>query len=125
LRRRAPYHDCDEEFVPEDILFERFTRKRRSCEHEREVRAIVPFVRDGSAAGLAVECDLSQLIEEVRVAPSAPSWFRDLVEAVAERHDLSVLVRQSDRDASPLHSRRRAALDHAAAMRKGLPSAQT
>lgn len=72
-----------------------FWRKRKSFEHEREVRALI---RDFKCRdlGKVVPCALEVLIEEVFVSPKAPPWFVRLVNDVNERYGLTVKVSQSE-----------------------------
>lgn len=79
---RVGYHDYERDFVPEDNDFERG--------HD------VP-------PGILIPVSLGSLVEEIRVAPSAPGWFRALVVSVVERFGLKVPVKQSAMDAEPLH----------------------
>jgi hypothetical protein len=61
-----------------------FWRKRKSFEHEREVRALLLDSRSQDT-GKIVPCDLEVLIEEVFVSPKAPLWFIRLVNDVNEK----------------------------------------
>lgn len=72
-----------------------YWRKRKSFEHEKEVRAIL---RDWecSERGKTVPCDLSVLVEGIFVSPSAPYWFSQLVDDVNEKYGLKVKVSQSE-----------------------------
>lgn len=71
--------------------------KRKSFEHEREVRAVV---RNGGAetAGFYVDVDLQKLVSEIVVAPFAEEWFVDLVSKLADRNGLGEVVRSSMED---------------------------
>jgi len=74
---------------------EAFWRKRKSFAHEKEVRAIVVDL-ECSDTGKIIYCDLSILIEEVFVSPSAPSWFVSLVNDVNKKYDIDVCVSTSE-----------------------------
>ena len=50
-----------------------------------------------------ITLDIEQLVEKIYVAPSSPSWFRDLVEKVVLRHKMDKEVKESDLDADPLY----------------------
>lgn len=72
-----------------------FWYKRMSFEHEKEVRAL--FInRDCPDKGKIVPCDLSILIEEVFVSPSAPLWFTQLVNDVNEKYGVNKKVSPSE-----------------------------
>ncbi|WP_347453665.1 hypothetical protein ABEF79_12065 [Acinetobacter sp. ANC 7454] len=72
-----------------------FWNKRKSFEHEREVRALV---RDRSceASGKLMKCNLDILIEEVFVSPKAPEWFIGLVNEINEKYSLGLKVSKSE-----------------------------
>ena len=71
-----------------------FWRKRKSFAHEKEVRAIV-VDRECSDTGKTIDCDLSLLLEEVFLSPSAPGWFKSLVKDVNKKFDIDVCVSTS------------------------------
>ena len=64
--------------------------KRKSFEHEREVRAVVVqpftqgfgFYQEIAEGGLNIKVNIEALIEHIYVAPNSPTWFADLVKAV-------------------------------------------
>jgi hypothetical protein len=72
-----------------------FWRKRKSFEHEREVRALI---QDSQCQdfGKIMPCDLDVLIEEVFVSPKAPPWFVHLVNDVNEKYGVTVKVSPSE-----------------------------
>lgn len=72
-----------------------FWRKRKSFEHEREVRALTLDFHC-TEPGKLVPCDISVLIEEVFVSPKAPAWFKALVDDVNEKYGLSLRVSSSE-----------------------------
>jgi len=111
------YIDYDTEWMPEGNLFYPFVHKRKSFEHERELRALIqdmPHKPDpgGSAAGVfdyipngqagrVVPVPLLELIERVYIAPTALAWFRDLVRKVTARYGIDISVEQSALDRIP------------------------
>jgi hypothetical protein len=96
------YQDYGRDFIPEDNLFVAFMRKRRSFEHEREIRAMLMRDKEIATDGVEVPADLDRLVSEVRVAPSAPRWLRELIEDLVVRYRLDAPVRQSAMDEQPL-----------------------
>ncbi len=62
-----------------------FLHKRKSFEHERELRAILNS-SDDRTEGIKVSVDLNELIERVYVAPTAESWIFELVKAISIRN---------------------------------------
>jgi hypothetical protein len=87
-------------------IFSPFLHKRKSFEHERELRAVVwesqlvenPFTKDlghpfskvvtNPNQGLRVDIPINELIEKVVVAPTALPWFSELVENVSVKYGL-------------------------------------
>lgn len=92
-------------------------RKRKSFEHEREIRAVAMDTTWGSspafdaegrpltrfeAGGDYVPVDLSTLVESIYVSPEAAQWFVDLVASAVGRFGLNCPVRQSDLARDPV-----------------------
>lgn len=91
--------------------------KRKSFEHERELRAIFMAFDDehddvggGVTArrtaippeGCYVDVDLARLVEKIVVSPSMPMWFVDVVTEAVRRHSPhSLTVVRSDLAAAP------------------------
>lgn len=107
------YIDYDNESIDAGNLLSALVHKRRSFEHEREVRALVmkppigdendPVLyvdRETIAHGLKIKVDLPRLIENIYVAPSTPNWFADLVRALIHRygHDFEVVHSRLDQE---------------------------
>ena len=106
------YIDYEHEWIEAGNLLSPFVHKRKSFEHEREVRALVmkwptgesalDFTQETITDGLKLKVDLEQLIEHVYVAPSAPTWLSNLVQSVAERYGYKFPVLQSKLNAQPV-----------------------
>jgi hypothetical protein len=115
LLSRIAYHDYDALAIPEGNLFFPFLHKRKSFEHEHEVRAIrwkVPpspneaalnFAAENPEEGMAVHVSLPSLIVSVHVSPSAPTWTLDLVTRVTERYGFAFPVTRSALDCAPVY----------------------
>ena len=94
--------------------------KRKSFEHEREVRGLIhhtnyaelpsvlPYTdmverfRSSSPPGLSVNVNLHEMIEEIYISPLARSYFRDVVQILAERHGLADRLRPSTLSGNPV-----------------------
>lgn len=83
-------------------LNDSFWRKRKSFEHEREVRAIFHDHKK-TELGLLIPCDLGMLIEEVFVSPSSPTWFISLVNDVNSKYGLKIKVSPSELNEEPFY----------------------
>jgi len=81
---------------------ESFWRKRKSFEHEKEVRAIFSDHKS-TEMGITIPCDLSVLIEEIFVSPSSPSWLMNLVNDVNSKYGLSIKVSSSELNEEPFY----------------------
>lgn len=106
------YLDYEAEAIDPGNLLSAFVHKRKSSEHEREVRALVikwptgdkgfDFTQETIADGLKIKIDIERLVERIYVAPSAPNWFAELVSAVVQRYGYGFEVIHSKLDAQPL-----------------------
>ena len=99
------YVNYETDWIPESNPLAPFLYKRKSFEHEHEVRALIPpaniaeilkrETRDkASSPGNWVKMDIGQTIERVFVAPDAPDWVLDLVRQITKRYgygDLAVI----------------------------------
>jgi len=57
--------------------------KRKSFEHEREMRAVVMLPEPGQ--GAAMPCDMNTLIAQIHIAPLADPYYADAVRYVIDR----------------------------------------
>jgi len=112
------YIDYETEWLgfPRDGL-KPLIHKRKSFDHEKEVRAVV--VRNffenldkinsnmeeevNITHGFHIPINLDVLIEKIYVAPNAETWFFDIVKSIIRRYDKSYTVIQSDLYQSPLY----------------------
>jgi hypothetical protein len=110
------YIDYETQGFPPSNAFNVFNfimHKRLSFEHERELRAILwemsgtPEAKSLLARvgpiGLAIPVDLTTLIENVYVSPTAAPWFAGLVEAMTKKCGLDFPVKQSVLGEQPLY----------------------
>ncbi len=91
------YVDYETGWIPESNPLAPFIYKRKSFEHEREVRAIIEPAEmaallkaekdEARGAGQWVKFNFAETIEQVLVAPDAPPWFLDLVRQVTTRYE--------------------------------------
>lgn len=112
---KVKYIDYERDWIPERNLFYPFLHKRKSFEHERELRALVqkiPTKRNGGINfsktlfdeyGIHVAVDLDILIERIYVAPTCPDWLFELVRSVANKYGLDKEVLRSSLDEVPVY----------------------
>ena len=106
------YIDYDTEWIDAGNSLTPFVHKRKSFEHEREVRALVarwPGPEHGMdldkgtiAHGVKIRVDIEKVVERVYVAPGAPEWFAELVSAVVNRYGYGFQVVQSKLNEQPV-----------------------
>ena len=108
---KVKYIDYETEFINAGNMLEPFVHKRKSFEHEKEIRALIvkwPTAKEGFDMtketikdGLLIKIDIEALIQKIYVAPNAPKWFSDLVKAVVNRYGYSFDVIHSQLDSAP------------------------
>ena len=111
---KIKYVHYDETFIPENSTVGPYLYKRKSFEHETEVRAIIQDIpmndggldlsRDAHAVGTYVDVRVSQLIKEVVVAPYAEDWFLDLVQSISQMYGMLAPVYRSALGEAPVWS---------------------
>ncbi len=109
---KVRYIDYDTESIDPGNVLSPFVHKRKSFEHEQEIRALlskwptgesgIDFTQETIEHGLQVKVDIETLIERIYVAPSAPAWFTDLVKAVVIRYGYSFEVVHSKLNENPV-----------------------
>jgi hypothetical protein len=107
------YMDPDVDVSKAEGARELFLFKRRSFEHERELRVMVDCLSQGDidtfAAGgypqygIYVPADLEILIEEIRVHPDSQDWFLELVRNIVRKYGLDKVVRRSSIADDPIY----------------------
>jgi hypothetical protein len=122
---KVKYIDFQNDIMPDHFLLSPFLHKRKSFEHENELRAIImqwppkiydkilkmkgiPYeevVKAGEIfnQGEYVDVDLERLIENVYVSPLSPNWFRCLVDSVLEKYALNLKALSSNLDDCPVY----------------------
>ncbi len=105
--------DSGKGFPPLPSFIEPLFFKRKSFEHEKEVR-IVAYVPEWRTSGMLsppnefgwnVRVDIGRLIREVIVAPFAPRWFLELLKDVATLYGLPAeSVSCSTIEAAPVYA---------------------
>lgn len=106
------YIDYDTEFLDSGNLLSPFVHKRKSFEHEREVRALslkwptgdkgMDFTQETIDFGVEIKTDLEVLVEKIYVAPNSPAWFAELVRSAVNRYGYKFEVVHSRLNDSPL-----------------------
>ncbi|MFN7934251.1 MAG: DUF2971 domain-containing protein [Bryobacteraceae bacterium] len=100
---RVRYFDPRKQGVPDHNTYLPYFHKRKSFEHEREVRLIIdlqapPPQNLGSATGLNIPTDVDILVQRVFLAPATPEWSTSAVEAAVRAFGYQFEVTQSALD---------------------------
>lgn len=102
------YVDHNRAWVPENNIYYPYMFKRKSFEHEKEVRALIDInLLDQEDLFLKTEhgfknrVDLNTLIDEIYVDPSASEWFFQLVKSVVAKYNIKAPVKKSPLLLSP------------------------
>jgi hypothetical protein len=99
------YIDFEETVLPmsNDALWPA-VHKRKSFEHEREIRAIKLAMDEGSEPlGHSVPVDLRNLVERVYVSPNSPHWYFPLVEKLTRRFGYEFPITKSRLSEQPVY----------------------
>lgn len=113
------YIDYSKDTIIEDgiTVFGPAVRKRKSFEHEAEMRLAwwcsgeteqgdtpiavgPPFLDHGP--GRNIKVILSDLVQQVYVSPTSPIWIKDMVENVTRKYELDCPVVKSDLNSDPV-----------------------
>lgn len=96
---RVKYIDYKKRFAgPNDSYW----MKRKSFEHEREVRLLI-FDPNCSDEGKLIPCDLDKMVKSVILSPTSPDWFVDLVNDANDKYGLKIQVNKSSLLAEPFY----------------------
>lgn len=111
---KVKYIDFEKDWMPEGNTLYPFVHKRKSFEHEKELRAIIQGFRykkngklDWSKPlfddGIYVQLDLDVLIDKIYLAPASPKWLFELVKSITKKYKLDKDVLQSSLDDVPAY----------------------
>ena len=102
---RVKYVDYSTFFMPEGNILAPFIHKRKSFEHEREVRAIIQQLPSSGGTidwnikppknGINISVDLNAIIETLYVSPTSPKWFNELAKSIMSTYGYNIPVKQS------------------------------
>lgn len=97
---RVNYIDYNNSFAG---INDSFWFKRKSFEHEKEVRAIIRDYSVKSDTGKLIQVKLEILIDKVYLSPTSQNWFKDLVADIMMKYGLKKRILVSDMTAKPFH----------------------
>lgn len=103
------YIDYETESFPITNAFWPFVHKRRSFQHEHELRLVFWASEDRNQAlampgssGVSIPIDVRSMIRAVHVAPTSPKWLCTLIEKIMVRYEMSSPVVRSNLYDSPV-----------------------
>jgi hypothetical protein len=120
---KVKYIDYLKDSISDNNLLNKLLCKRKSFEHEAEMRAIIqpldpglipPYhaleaiekvlqIQGAHTRGIYVNTDLNSLIDKIYVSPLAKDWYVDLIKSVMKKYNRNIEVHQSNlADRSPL-----------------------
>lgn len=81
-----------------------FLFKRKSFEHEKEIRAIIhdPKPEIIIDNGVHIPVILEKLIDNIYLSPNSLKWFRDLVETMLIKYNITKKIILSDLESDPV-----------------------
>jgi hypothetical protein len=117
------YVDYSSDLVKRNVHLSEFFHKRKSFEHETELRAVIqdlpmiPASRNDKGevtawhyniekqpiSGIPFNIDLDQLIEVIYVSPISPIWLLDLVKSIVNKYNFNKEVKRSGLDSDPVY----------------------
>jgi len=107
------YIDYESDYVMEDYMTSPFRTKRNSFSHEKEIRVIYQdpplkkydekfrkfdrsYVQEEFGKPIKLKNGVTGLINEVRLSPFAPEWFKSIIFDILEKYDINLKVRNSE-----------------------------
>jgi len=110
---KVKYIDYEKDWLPEGNSLYPFVHKRKSFEHERELRAVIQKLPSKGDAldlskpsfddGLYVSVDLDLLVDRIYLVPTCPKWLLELVKSLLIKYELDKDVLQSNLDDVPVY----------------------
>ncbi len=105
---KVNYIDYSKDLLPDGNFFYPFVHKRKSFEHEREIRAVTSDwghhneKETNPNNGRHININLENLIEKVYIAPTAQAWFVELVERITKKYTFKFTIMPSSLDEKPI-----------------------
>lgn len=78
-----------------------FFFKRKSFEHEKEVRMITNRRNETNSFGIYIPINLGILIENIYISPTCKQWFENVIKDVALKYDINKPIHRSTLNVTP------------------------
>ena len=104
------YIDYIKDAIPWNNLLLPYIHKRKSFEHEKELRALIWSIQyvsvksqaDFSNGGISIPVDVKKLIEKIYVSPDSPLWYTNLVKDLTNKFGFDIQVVNSKINNNPI-----------------------
>jgi hypothetical protein len=104
------YIDYENSWISEHSFYDPFMHKRKSFEHEQELRAIIDLedikqidLLKNNESGYWKQTDMDYLIEKVYVSPDSPDWLLDLTKRICKKYGIKGEVVNSKLSGLPIY----------------------
>ncbi len=104
------YIDYDKDIIDWGNGFLPFVHKRKSFEHEKELRALIWKTEsknidkvDFLQGGINVNVDIPWLVEKIYVSPDSPLWQTNLVKRITQKLGFNLEIVNSRLNESPIY----------------------
>jgi hypothetical protein len=107
---KIKYIDYKTDYMPDGKVLYPFLHKRKSFEHEKELRAVIIRYREDEDGhvdqsvfeyGDYIPVNLGTLIENVHVSPTSQEWFKNLVQSMMTKYGFNIEVKKSGLSDAP------------------------
>ena len=107
---RVFYLDYEQDRIPDGFMFAPLLCKRKSFEHEREVRAFIMEIPESGPENQALpiqtpgnyyDVDVSTLVKEVVLPPFSEPWLEEVVQVTLRKFGFDFPVRKSSIGVKP------------------------
>jgi hypothetical protein len=109
---KVKYINYQTDYIDVDNILTPFLHKRKSFEHEKEVRGLVTKVpisekeidykKETITNGLRIRVNMETLVERIYVAPNCPEWFEQVVRSVVSKYGYKFEIKHSALDDVPI-----------------------
>lgn len=99
------YLDYSKEKNSFDSTISPFIFKRKSFEHEKEIRLIlqttymkkeyINILNNYNSSGKYIDINLNLLIKKIHLSPTSPFWFEKLIKDILKKYNLNIPVKKS------------------------------
>ncbi|OLS19163.1 MAG: hypothetical protein HeimC2_42480 [Candidatus Heimdallarchaeota archaeon LC_2] len=107
------YINYETDGIRADNLFNPFLCKRRSYEHEKELRAIswwessdkggkALVIGKSNPIGISIKTSPTKLIKKVYINPNSPNWILDTITKIVKRYNYNIPVIKSQLDSQAI-----------------------